>query len=299
MSAGGLGSPSIPRSLAAISGAVAKLWRWEAFRRGAAIFLVVRIGLSLWAVLALGVVQADTGPADPERPHFGIPPVEGGLAGLLLGPWQRFDTIHYIHLAKHGYEAGTPHTVFPPLFPLLIRAVGGMLGARYLLGALIISNLSAIGYLTVLFALAEGEVGPEGARRAQVYAAVYPWAFFLLAGYAESLFLLLAGLSFWMAHRRWRLAARLCGALAALVRPQGVVLMLPLLYETLRAQVPDPAPAGRPLLAATAGVGPRGLPDRPSPRWHRAHLHHLRHPLASRLGAPLDRYEHESAQHRG
>jgi hypothetical protein len=247
------------RSLVVISSAVARLLRGQAFRRGVLIFLAVRIGLSLWAVLALAVVRPDTTPADPERPHFGIPPVEGGLAGLLLGPWQRFDTIHYLHLAQHGYEAGTPHTVFPPLFPLLIRSVGGLLGARYLLGALIVSNLCAIGYLTVLFALAESEVGTGGARRAQVYAAIYPWAFFLLAGYVESLFLLLAGLSLWMARRRRRLAAGAFGALAALARPQGVILALPLLFETLRGRksriLPPQADLLWPLLPVMAYAG--------------------------------------------
>ncbi len=211
-----------------------RLWRWEPLRRALLLYLSVRVGLSLWTALVLAIVPAEIGPCDPARPYFGIAPVDEGLAGLLLGPWQRFDTLHYVHLATHGYEAGTSHTVFPPLYPFLIHIVGGLLGGQYLLAALLISNLGAIGYFTVFFALAEREVGLAAARRAQVYAAFCPWAFILLAGYSESLFLLLTGLSFWMAQRRRGCAAGLCGALAALARLQGGALALPLLFEALR-----------------------------------------------------------------
>lgn len=236
-----------------------RLWRWEPLRRGITLYLFVRASLSLWAAVVLTLVPAETGPSDPLRPYLGIAPVDGGLAGLLLGPWQRFDTLHYVYVATHGYEAGTSHTVFPPLYPALIRAVGGLLGGQYLLAALLISNLSAVGYLTVFFALAEREVGPAAARRAQVYAALYPWAFVLLAGYSESLFLLLAGLSFWMAQRGRGWAAGLCGALAALVRLQGGALALPLTFEALRRRIFRLWPLRMdllwPLLPALASVG--------------------------------------------
>jgi len=211
-----------------------RLRLWKPLRRSVILYLLVRVGLSLWAALVLALVPAETGPSEPARPYFGIAPVDEGLAGSLLGPWQRFDTLHYIYLATHGYEAGTSHTVFPPLYPLLIRAIGGLLGRQYMLAALLISNLSAIGYFAVFFALAEQEVGPAAARRAQVYAALYPWAFVLLSGYSEPLFLLLAGLAFWMAQRGRGWEAGLCGALAALTRLQGGALALPLLFEVLR-----------------------------------------------------------------
>jgi Gpi18-like mannosyltransferase len=212
------------------------LWRWEPFRRSVTLYLLARVGLSLWAALVLSLVPAETGPSDPARPYLGITPANEGLAGLLLGPWQRFDTLHYIYLASHGYEAGTSHTVFPPLYPFLIRVVGGLLGGQYLLASLLISNLSAIGYFVVFFMLAEQEVGPAAARRAQVYMVLYPWAFFLLAGYSEVLFLLLIGLALWMAQRERGWAAGLCGGLAALTRLQGGTLSLLLLFEALRAR---------------------------------------------------------------
>ncbi len=213
-----------------------------------ALYLVARVVLTLWAVLVLKVVPAQTGPA-LERPYFGIAPLNQGLPGLLVGPWQRFDTLHYIALALEGYRPNSSHTVFPPLYPLLIRLLGDLLGRQYVLAALLISNLCAIGYLTMLFLLAEQEVGLAAARRAQFYAWIYPWAFVLLAGYSESLFLLLVALAFWMALRGRGWAAGLCGALAALARLQGAILILPLLFLAWRRCRGQPR-----------GGQPRGLP---------------------------------------
>ncbi len=234
-----------------------KVWRWEPLRRAVVLYLAARIVLSLWAALVLKLVPADTGPA-PERPYFGIVPLNEGLSGLLLGPWQRFDTLHYIALALEGYRPNSSHSVFPPLYPWLIRGVGGLLGGQYMLAALLISNLCAIGYLTVLVLLAEQEVGPAAARRAQVYALVYPWAFFLLAGYSESLFLLLVTLAFWLALRGRGWAAGLCGALAALARLQGGMLALPLLILAWRLHREQPRGLPLPVwpfLPALASVG--------------------------------------------
>lgn len=235
-----------------------KAWRWTPLRSAVTLYLVMRVVLSLWAALVLRLVPAETGPA-PERPYFGIVPLNQGLAGLLLGPWQRFDTLHYIALALRGYQPNSPHSVFPPFYPLLIRGMGDLLGGQYVLAALLISNLCAIGYLVVVFLLAEQEVGLGAARRVQVYALVYPWAFFLLAGYSESLFLLLAGLVFWLALRGRGWAAGLCGALAALTRLQGGALALPLLLLAVqrrgwRLWPPRPDLAW-PLLPALASAG--------------------------------------------
>jgi Gpi18-like mannosyltransferase len=199
-----------------------KFLRWEPFRRAVVLWIVMRVGLSAWAVVVLLVSSPDA--------------LGEGAAGVLLGPWRRFDTMHFIRLARDRYVPGAIHSVFLPFYPTLIRFVSGVLGGQYLLAALLVSNLSTIGYLTVFYALAEREIGAENAGRAQTYAALYPWAFFLLAGYSESLFLFMVTLSFWVARRGWIRVGGLCGALAALTRLQGVTLVLPLLYEKLRAR---------------------------------------------------------------
>ena len=213
---------------------VRRAWQWPPFRYSLILFVALRIGLSVWAILTMSIVQAETGPDPMIRPYYDVEPVDEGLGGWLLGPWQRFDTLHYTHIAIYGYEPGTSHTVFPPLYPLLIRVVGGLLGGSYLLAALLISNLSALGYFIVFFLLAEEAIGWRAARHAQVFAAIYPWSFVLLAGYTEPLFLLFASLAFWAARRGRGWAAGLCGALASLTRLQGGILGAPLLLEAVQ-----------------------------------------------------------------
>lgn len=199
---------------------VLKIWRWEPLRRAITLYVVMRVGLSVWTVLVLAVSPSVV--------------LGDGLEGLLLEPWRRFDTVHYIKLAISGYEPGSLRTVFLPLYPFLIRVVGGVLAEEHLLAALFVSNLCAIGYLTVFYVLAEGECGRKVAQRAQIYAMLYPWAFFLLAGYTEPLSLFLITLAFLMIQRGRGWAAGLFGALAALTRLQGAVLVIPLLFEALR-----------------------------------------------------------------
>jgi hypothetical protein len=216
-----------------VKGYLLRLWHWEPFRRGATTYLVLRVGLSLWAVIVLVVAPVEGGPSLAE-PYGADGGPGGGELALLLGPWWRFDTVHYTELAATWYQPGSLRTVFPPLYPFLIRVIGGALGGRRLLAALLVSNLCALGYLTMLFALAEKAVSPAAAKKALVYVALYPWAFFLLAGYTEPLSLFLITLAFWMMWRGRGWAAGLFGALAALARLQGAVMVVPLLIEALR-----------------------------------------------------------------
>jgi hypothetical protein len=106
-----------------------KLWRWEPFRRAAAVYLVMRIGLSLWAVVVLAVAPVEGG-TSLAQPYGEDGASGGGWTALLLGPWWRFDTVHYTELAVHWYQPGSLRTVFPPLYPFLIRVIGGVLGRR-------------------------------------------------------------------------------------------------------------------------------------------------------------------------
>jgi hypothetical protein len=200
-------------------------------------YALLRVGLSLWAALVLAIVPMDVGLDSPAQPYVGSKPVAGGVSELLLGPWQRFDTNHYLHVAREGYRIDEPiFSVRLPLYPVLIRWLGALFGGghRYLVAALLISSTATLGYFLVFAALARDALDLEEGSRALLYLSAYPWAFFLLAGYAESLFLFLATLTFWASLRRRWWVAGVCGALAALTRVQGVVLVFPLLLEALR-----------------------------------------------------------------
>jgi hypothetical protein len=205
-----------------------------AIRHSALLFATSRIALSLWAALVLTVTRAPTSPDEVLRPYQGVEPISGGVGELVLGVWQRFDTLWYLKVAQYGYSPNDGSTVYFPLYPLLIRLLGKILLDNYLIAALVISNLAYIAALYCLYKLTEKELGRSIARRSTVYLAIFPTAFFFLAAYTESLFLLLTLAALLCAHeKRWWLAG-LLGFFASLTRLQGVVLVCPLLYIYLR-----------------------------------------------------------------
>jgi len=214
-----------------VEGLSSRLKGWDpALRYSLTIFLTMRLVLSSLAALILWRLKPPTTPDPLLRPYQGVEPIIGGWAELVLGVWQRYDTLWYLKIATHGYSLEDGSIVYFPLYPLLIRAVGKVFLGNYLLAALIISNLAYIGLLFYLYRLTTLLFEEETARRTVVYLAIFPTAFFFLAGYTESLFLLFTVAAFWYAHqKRWWLAGIL-GFLASLTRLQGVILILPLVY---------------------------------------------------------------------
>jgi len=182
----------------------------------------LREGRAITGVYAGRALRASPYSAEEIFPYRGIAPE----TNLFLSVWQRFDTNWYLEIARDGYvDAGSK--VYFPLYPLLIRLVSALVG-NAMLAALLVSNVALIGALVLLYRLSEALFGATSARRAVAYWLVFPTAFFLFAAYTESLFLFLALAAFDCARRdKWILAA-LFGALAALTRLQGVLLVVPL-----------------------------------------------------------------------
>jgi hypothetical protein len=200
------------------------------------IFLATRIFLSLWAVVVLILIPLPTEPDEVLRPYLGQPILDEGVTGRLLGPWQRFDSQHYLRIARQGY-ANEADSVFPPLYPLAVRGLGGLFGGgpvANLAAAILISNLAFLGLLILLHRVTAIELSPKLATRTLVYLALFPTGFFLLAPYTESLFILLALGSIWAARKGQFWLAGTLGLLASLTRLTGWILILPLAHEYWR-----------------------------------------------------------------
>ena len=205
-----------------------------AVKQALLIFTAARIILAVWSILVPLIIPAPTTPDSVLRPYLGQPHLTEGITGLLLGPWQRFDTQHYMRIAEEGY-AHEEDSVFPPLYPIASRILGTLFGsgpAGNLWAAALISNLAFIGLLILLFIVAEHDLGQEFAPRTLIYLTFFPTGFFLLAPYSESLFIFLALASIWAARHNGRFwLAGLLGFLASLTRLTGWVLVIPLAYE--------------------------------------------------------------------
>lgn len=146
----------------------------------------------------------------------------------LLDVWGRWDAVHYLQIATRGYE-GTDMAFFP-LYPLMIRILGRLVG-NHLIAALLISNASFFFGLLFLYKLLEHEYDRSVARRAIFYVSIFPSAFFFSAAYSESLFFMLTVATFYyMRSHRW-LTAAVIGFFAAMTRVEGVLLVVPFAIE--------------------------------------------------------------------
>jgi hypothetical protein len=229
----------------------------DGVRDAVLVFVAVRLGLFvISAIAAHGLLPIPPG-QPPTDSGFPPPSLEGGWHVLFTGT-QRQDALWYLRLATDGYAPGDASAAFFPLYPWLVRAVAWLPGVGPLAAGLLVSNVAFVGALIVCHALTRLELRDDAtARRAIVFVAIFPTAFFFLAPYTESLYLLLSLLAFWWARRdRWWLAAG-AAALAALSRSVGVLLALALAVESIQQwRREGRALAPRLAAAAATGLGP-------------------------------------------
>jgi hypothetical protein len=146
--------------------------------------------------------------------------------GVLVDVWARWDSVWFLRIAEDGYRAAEDAAAaFYPLYPLLVGAVGRLLLGHYVLAGVLVSLAACLAAFTLLYRLALPRLGDDGARRTVLYLAISPYALFLGAVYSESVFLLAAVASFFLAEQRRFLGAGVVAGLAWLTRPLGVALL--------------------------------------------------------------------------
>src|SRR5208282_4540928 len=169
-----------------------------------------------------------------------LPPPHG-LHYALLGIWERFDMLWFLHIAEHGYDRPMA-VIFYPLYPAAIRLVSGLMPA--IAAALLVSTVAAFFFFWGLLRLAGGELSEVGRLRTLLLVSVWPTSFVLFAGYAESLTVALVVWAIVFAREsargsgheaRWE-AATACGLLAGSARPSGVLVFIPLAAMALRSR---------------------------------------------------------------
>jgi hypothetical protein len=175
--------------------------------------------------------------------------------GYFLSPffpidiWSRWDAEWYLSIVKNGYVPSANLTTtysnlaFFPLFPDLVRLltlpfhIKASSTSVYLAVGLLISNLFFLAAAYLLYKMVVQLLHDECiAQRTIILLIAFPAGFFFSTFYPESLFLFLAVALFYAGLRkRWLLAA-LCGGLAAITRPQGILLALPLAWLYMGAR---------------------------------------------------------------
>ena len=168
-----------------------------------------------------------------------------GVPDPFWDSFARYDSGWYYSIARHGYRYlpdERNNLAFFPVYPLLMRAGGQLLGGEqpdYYQAGIAISWLAFFGAMVVLYRLARLDVDAESAHRTVLYAAVFPFAFFYGRVYTESLFLLLTLTAFYAFRTgRWTVGS-LAGALAAVTRPNGILIAPALAWIAWRAAGSD------------------------------------------------------------
>ncbi len=187
-----------------------------------------------------------------------------------LGPLAAWDGRWYGEVAQHGYAVvpgEKSSAAFFPLYPWLVAAFRSVFGAEPLAAGLVVANVLFGIAIVALYELGRVVVPERVAYRAAVFAAISPLSFVFSMFYAESLALAavaLAGLA--AARGRWQLAAVLAAA-AALARPGGIFVALPIAGLALKAW---PTLTSRSRVAAALAVvaAPLGLALFSLDLWH-------------------------------
>lgn len=197
------------------------------------LWLVVRQATGMWLATRVALIVF-TYFAVPFNHHHANSKVTAFPPHSLLAAWNRWDTQWYTGIAIHGYNT-RQSTGFFPLYPLLTHIVAMIIGfSNVLAAALIVSNGATLAAFIAVGLLTANEYGSRTAIVAIRALAAFPTAFFLAAGYSDSVFLALAAFSLFFARRgRWTWAA-LCAFAASFDRQFGLVLILPLLWEYIR-----------------------------------------------------------------
>jgi dolichol-phosphate mannosyltransferase len=183
------------------------------------------------------------------------------LLGIWDGRWYRI-------VAERGYLAlpGRPSdTAFFPAFSILERGLAAV-GLPVVSAGLLIANAGFLLGLVGLYVLGRELLPEPDARRAAVYAAIFPMGFVFSMAYPEGLVLPAVTFGGFFALRdRW-LACAPCAAAAALARPEGVFLAIPLAAIAVR-RWPSLSFGGRIRSAGAVLAGPLALAAFPAYLW--------------------------------
>jgi Gpi18-like mannosyltransferase len=140
----------------------------------------------------------------------------------------------YLAIANKGYT-GTQIglAAYFPFYPMIIKAMSIITLGNYLMSALLVSWLSFLSALFFLYKLLRIDFNQEVSSKTIKYLLLFPFSFYFITAYSESLFLLLTVLSFYSFRKSNFTLSSILGLLATATRVTGIALFPALLFELL------------------------------------------------------------------
>jgi Gpi18-like mannosyltransferase len=190
------------------------------------LFILTRIVLTITGIISIIYIN-----------HSSI----NGLSDI-ISIWTQYDGNFYTFISQYGYMA--PASMLPPaytnlfmyawfpLYPLMIHVLSFMIPTQ--IAGLLISNVCLFVGCYYLFKLVTLDNDISTGIRAIKYFFLFPTAFVFSAMMSESLFIMLALMSFYYARKdKWHIVGCI-GFLAGLTRSVGVFLLFPLAFIYLQ-----------------------------------------------------------------
>lgn len=167
----------------------------------------------------------------------------------MLDIWMRWDSGWYYSIVSNGYTVNydilntQSNIAFFPLYPLLIKIVSLFAidfsnhGTLYAFFSLLVSNICFLLSLIILTKICEELKFNEKLRSSIIWLIVlYPFSFYFSASYSESTFLLFFTLSFFYLIKEKYNLSSIFGALLAMSRPLGVLIVVPIFFRYILRQ---------------------------------------------------------------
>lgn len=206
------------------------------FYRILAIFITWRFALFIFASVAAFLLPE----FGARFPYYNEQLIASNLPEYIWG-FGNFDGVHYLRIAEMGYSSQYSQAFFP-LYPILIKLFSYFLPfnmqANLLISGLLLSNIFTVLVLFFLYKLFKLDFDERISYKSILILIAFPTSFYLGAVYTESLFLLLAVLSFLlMRKKRFFLGAAVIG-LATATRIFGVLLVPLLIFYLYKSKLP-------------------------------------------------------------
>lgn len=159
-----------------------------------------------------------------------------------LTKWNVWDGPHYIDIAAKGYAGHIEDgkylfLVFFPLYPWLVRFAHFII-PNWTAAALTVSTLAYAAGCVLTYKLVTIDYSKSIAAGSIVLLSVYPFAFYYGAVMTESLFYMLITATFLAIRKHNWLLAGVLGALSALTRSFGVLMIIPAAAEWVQHNKP-------------------------------------------------------------
>lgn len=153
-----------------------------------------------------------------------------------VGVFAQFDGVHYLTIARQGYEGIGLVQAFFPVYPLLMRLLAGGVATDFahIISGRLISFFALAGIAYLWFGQKRFITSGAAVRYGFWLFLLWPVSFFLHSLYTESLFILLVITSLLCAAKKQWLLAGIVAGIASGTRVVGVLLFPALLIELLQ-----------------------------------------------------------------